>query len=264
MDLKIDLILEVGSNWKHIDDFRRSIDFARSVGALTKGQLWRTDKFIKKSNKDWDVYKRYEVPREWVSRLAANDVFWTAFDMDSLMFLRREVNQQFYKVACLDSNQKWLIQAIASTHKPAFMSCGVYGLDSVRQAARWYSEAGNLFNLTMMHCVVEYPTKDAQLGYMRDRLNGTRILNWGLSYNGNNPLVPALSVAMGGSAVEVHFKLDHISGTPDAPHSMSQKAVKQMLRYIKEAQENIGNGDRPLPCELPHITAGGRKVDRKR
>lgn len=259
--MKTKLILEIGSNWKSLDDFKRTSEFAKENGCLMKGQLWETSKFVRKENKNYEVYKRYEVPRQWVEALASPHTFWSAFDPDSLLYLKTVVLPEYYKVASLDSNQKWMIESCGVTNKMTFVSCGVYGLESVRQVVRWYDNPGKL---TLMHCVVDYPTKDAQLGYLKDRIAGTRTIDWGFSYNGTNIEVPLASVAIGVSAIEVHFKLDHIKNTPDAKHSMTKDQIKALIRGIRIVEDNCGNSDRPLPCEKVHIKLGGRKKNGKR
>lgn len=262
--MKTKVVLENGSNWKSLDDLKRSIDFARSVGCLWKGQLWLTPHFVRKSNKNYKTYEKYEVPQDWVHKLKADDVFWTPFDVESLMFLKEEIFPTHYKIASLDSDQKDLIQLVACSNRPAFISCGVYGLESIRRVVKWYGDKGNLFNLTLMHSINEYPNTDSHLGYLKDRINATRTIPWGFSFNGNNPLIPALAVTLGATAIEAHFKMPNIVGTPDAPHSMTKQQVLQMLEFIKTAESNMGNSERPLPCELPHIKAGQRKSNGKR
>ena len=260
-DLKTRVILEGGTNWRRLDDFKRMIDFARDNGCLFKGQLWKTSEFVKKSNPNYSVYKRFEVPRKWVESLSAPDVFWSVFDADSLLFLKTDINPEYYKVAGLDSNQKWLIESCGLTNKMTFLSCGVYGLESIRQAVKWYNNARHL---TLMHCVVEYPTKDAQLGYLRDRLSATRVIDWGLSYNGLNPEIPMASVAIGASTIEVHFKLPSVSNTPDAKHSMEKGMIMMMLESIRIIEENLGNSERPLEVEKFRVRLGKRDKFRRR
>lgn len=262
--MKTKLILEIGSNWKTKDDFKRSLDFAKSIGALLKGQLWITDKFVRKSNKNYSTYKRFEVPKEWVRELRCEDMFWTAFDPQSLLFLKTEINPKYYKVSLLDSDQKWMIDSIARTNKECFMSVGIYGLESIRRAVRWYSDAGNIHNLTLMHAVADYKGCDYQLGYMRDRINGSRLIPWGISLNNPSTVLPAVAVGLGCTAVEIHFRLDHIKNTPDAPHSITKAQVMEVVRNIEEVERNVGNNERPLEAELVNIKAGGRGKDGRR
>ena len=254
------VILEIGSNWKSLDDIKHSIDFARSIGALSKLQLWQTDKFVRRFNPNYSTYKRFELPRKWVEEIKAEDVFYSVFDPDSLLWLKTEINPEFYKVASLDSNQKWLIESCGMTNKMTFLSCGVYGLESIRQAVKWYNNSNHL---TLMHSINYYGKCDYQMNYLRDRINGSRIIPFGLSLNYPNTLLPALGVALGTVAIEVHFRLDHITKTPDAPHSMTKKQVRQMIENIRIAEDNMGNNDRPLDIEDMAIRVG-KRVNGKR
>lgn len=254
--MRHNIILEVGSNWKTLDDLKRSSDFAYKHGCLLKGQLWQTDKFVRRSNKNYATYRKYEVPRKWVAAIAAPHVFWTAFDIDSLDFLRVHIKPEYYKVASLDSDQQWLIERVGETGKPTFISVGVYGLESIRQAVKWHGDSNNL---TLMHSINYYGECDYQMNYLRDRINGSRIIPWGLSLNYPSPLLPALGVALGTVATEVHFKLDHIRNTPDAPHSMTRHQVIEMIENIKVAEGSMGNNDRPLEIEAGSIKAGKRR-----
>ena len=262
--MKTQVICEVGSNWKTLDDIKRSIEFARSVGALSKLQLWQTDKFVRKSNKNYEVYKRYELKQSWVHQIMAEDVFYTPFDYESVMFLKTCINPQYYKISLLDSNQQWLIDSIARTNKKCFMSVGIYGLESIRQSVRWYSDVGNIHNLTLMHAIADYKSCDYQLGYMRDRINGSRLIPWGISLNNPSVILPAVAVGLGCQSAEVHFRLDHIKNTPDAPHSVTRKMVLEMVRNIEEVERNMGNVERPLECERVNIKAGMRGKEGRR
>ena len=259
--MRTKIILEIGTNWKGLDDIKRSVAVARKLGALAKLQLWQTSKFIRKNNPNYALYKQYEIPREWVRKLDADDVFYSVFDPDSMLWLKTEINPEYYKVASLDSDQKWMIESCGTNNKMTFLSCGVYGLESIRRAVKWY---GNSRMLTLMHCIVDYPTADAHLGYLKDRISATRVIDWGLSYNGLNPIVPVAATALGISAVEVHMRLDKITKTPDAPHSMTPGTIAKMLSGIQAVEDNMGNNDRPLDCERVHIRLGKRKRDGKR
>ena len=259
--MRTKIILEGGSNWKTLDDIKRMTEFAESIGCLWKGQLWQTEKFVRKSNPNYATYKKFEVPREWVEAVSAPHVFWTAFDPDSLLFLRIRIKPEYYKVASLDSDQKWLIEACGRTNKQTFISVGVYGLESIRQAVKWFD---NPHKLTLMHSINYYGQCDYQLNYLRDRINGSRVIPWGLSLNHVNTVLPAIAVGLGVSAVEVHFRLDHITKTPDARHSFTKKQVIQMIENIKVAEDNMGNNERPLEIESMSIKAGKRKRDGRR
>lgn len=113
-----------------------------------------------------------------------------------------------------------------------------------------------------MHCVVEYPTKDALLGYFKDRVNGSRHISWGFSYNGNTEVVPALAVTCGAEAVECHFKIRDMD-TPDNPHSFDRASVKRMIGHIRTAEDNLGNLERPIKAEKVNIRLGKRVRGRR-
>lgn len=261
--LRTTVICEIGSNWKSLDDIYHSCDYAVRLGCLPKLQLWKTTKVVNaKSNPEmFRTMRKYEIPHGWVKRIKSRfpQTFYSVFDLDSVEFLASEIKPHSYKIASPDCVYTQLLKAVAALNQPVFLSVGGATLEEIRAAIKMF----NWDKVTPMCCVVDYPCKDAQLLYLRDRVMGSRHIPWGYSSHSTSIIVPSLAVALGAVVIESHFKIGDMD-TPDSPHALGPVAFKTMLEYIQETEDNLGNDERPLACEIKNLAIARRKQDGKR
>lgn len=260
--MKTTLIADIGTNWHSLDDILRSIDALRAHGVLAKLQAWITEEFVRKGHLQWDAYKRWEIPESWYKKLRAPDVFFTPFDLKSVDRVERICAPQYWKIASPDCVYRPLVKKVAELEKPTFMSVGGATDTEVCDAIGWFSGWSRLNKLTLLDSVCNYPCKNAELGHFRNRsFSNSR---WGYSSHSRSTLVPALVVALGAVAVEVHFRLDAITDTPDAGHSFTQVKLKKVVSLIEEAEANCGDSKRPCAEEVVNLRRARRGKDGKR
>lgn len=263
------LICEYGTNWENLDDILYTCEAITDVGGIPKGQLWHTPSFCNKSRspKTYDTLKKYELQQSWAKKILKEfpDSFFSVFDLKSIKFLEEETNVKAYKIASPDCVYQTLVQTVTATNKSMYVSVGGATLSEIRECVNWMREIDEKYysRLTLMSCVVDYPCGDAELNYLRDRISGTRLISWGYSSHSLSMAVPAFAVAIGASAVEVHVKNKNYD-SPDNNHSLHTWYLKYMISLIEQAEENLGNSERPLPCEVKHLKSGRRKGDGKR
>lgn len=261
--MKTSVICEIGSNFESLDDILYSCEWAVSRKCLPKLQAWRTDLVVNSDYqpKMYEVMKKYELPREWIRKISKNfpETFYSCFDLDTLRFLNDEIKPKYYKIASPDCVFKPLVRAVAATGTPTFVSVGGATLDEIRDCAREFDWQ----KLTLMSAVVEYPCRDAELWYLRDRILGSRLIPWGYSSHSRSKIVPALAVALGATATEIHFSLKSFD-SPDFGHSFTPGDFDDILSHIVDTEGQLGNSERPLACEKHHLSLGRRKEDGRR
>ena len=266
--MKTSLICEYGTNWNDLDDILWTCDGITKAGGIPKGQLWDTDLFCNKRRnpKHWKVLRKYELKFEWVAEILRRfpGSFFSVFDENSIGTLEM-LGVEAYKIASPDCVYEPLVRAVAHTWKPMYVSVGGATLDEIRKCVEWIRDVDSKYyqRLTLMSCVVSYPCKNAMLGDLRDRIAGSRIVPWGYSSHSMSKIIPAIGVALGASAVEVHVK-NKVYDSPDDGHSFLLPELEEIVEHIKVAEENMGTGERPLPCEIENLRVGRRKSDGRR
>ena len=81
----------------------------------------------------------------------------TPFDISSLKLLEK-INVNTYKIASCDITNFPLIQAIAKTKKPIFLSTGASEIKEIKEAINVIKKNQNN-KIVIMHCILCYPTK---------------------------------------------------------------------------------------------------------
>lgn len=203
-----------------------------------------------------DLYKRAHTPWDWHMRLFeavrenAMIPMSTPFDKPSVDFLE-ELECPIYKIASFELVDLPLISYVAQTGKPMIISTGMASTNEIRAAVKTARE--HCTDLTLLHCVSEYPTplENVNLKTMQalKRFN----CNIGLSDHSTGELVVLAATALGAQVIEKHVTLTKdgldkdFSMLPadfnDMGHSIHQ--VETILGKIK-----FGGGDKYLRRSL--------------
>ena len=159
-----------------------------------------------------------------------------------------------------------LLETVAQTGKPILLSTGAATLDEVRTAqqtiAAVHAENDVDPGVVLLHCVVSYPTEeaDANLSAIADLATlGTMV---GYSDHTSGPDAAVLSVALGARVIEKHFTLDKAySDFRDHTLSADPDDLKSLVHRVRQAETLIGTGGkRVLPVEEEVRTAVRRAV----
>jgi sialic acid synthase SpsE len=137
------------------------------------------------------------------------------------------------KVASPELNHLPLLRQIAETGIPTLLSCGVSTLSDIEKACRCFSSP-----VAILHCVTSYPAPEEEynLRILRS-LSSVFGLPAGVSDHSLDPrLVPTLSLACGGCAVEKHFCLSRKDGGLDDLIALTPGDFKAMVQSIRRAQ----------------------------
>jgi sialic acid synthase SpsE len=168
----------------------------------------------------------------------------TPFGLRSARLLR-DIGARVMKVASPELNHLPLIAELASYGLPTILSSGVSTLADIERAILAFrgalptnAAAGDACGLALLHCVTAYPAPEEDYNLRVLAALGTVFgLPVGVSDHSMDPvLVPALSVAAGGSLVEKHICLSRSSEGLDDPIALPPADFAAMVAAVRAAQ----------------------------
>ncbi len=240
-------IAEIGSNHnKNLSLAKKLIDAAKKAGAdCVKFQSFKADELVVKSHPAYDMLKKLELPLEWHYILAdycrKKDILFasTPFYLQAVDLLEN-IGVPFYKIASSDLTFYPLVEKIATTGKPIFLSTGMSYLSEIKRTVDLIKKSQNK-KIVLLHCVTLYPpkTKDANLNSLitlEEKFN----LPVGLSDHTRSLPVIIGAVAMGACVIERHFTLSRKLKGPDHPFAMEPRDFQEMVNCVRELEEARG------------------------
>ena len=255
-DYRTYIVAEIGIN--HGGDLqlaKKLIDAAGKAGAdAVKFQTYLTEKRAPKGNKAvFDILKNCELPFDAFRVLKDHagsreiDFFSTPFDLESISFLE-DIGCPRYKIASFDTVNLNLLDALARTSKPIVMSTGMSSEEEVRRAYNLLLKGTK--KITLLHCVSAYPitAKVANLATIR-KLKSLFDCPVGSSAHTPDIQIPLYAVAAGAQVVEKHLMLDEGMDCIDAPVSITEVQMKDMVAEIRRIEVIFGEeylGVRPV------------------
>ena len=211
----------------------------------------KTDDFKVQGGTLWDgkylheLYKDASLPWEWHKELfdlANNEglvCFSTPFD-NSAVDLLEELNCPIYKIASFEIADIPLIEYVAKKQKPIIISTGIASYEDIKLAVETCRKVGNN-DITVLKCTSSYPApiNEANLIMMK-RFSEDFGVKIGLSDHTIGNLLPILSIAMGATVIEKHFKLNDEVGGADASFSVNEQDFKILVDEIRLAELAMG------------------------
>lgn len=182
--------------------------------------------------------------------LAGMDFGCTVFTPEDVTWIDPLV--KWHKVASADITNWPLLDAVAATGKPIYLSCGASTDAEIRDAieGRWMRA-----KVTLLHCVLAYPTpvEFANLGAIYRLCGAQGIGHMGYSdHTLFNLDVLTTAWLLGAQVIEKHFTLDKTLPGNDHYHSMDPTDLRALVAKLKELQAMIGDGEkRVLKIEEP-------------
>jgi sialic acid synthase SpsE len=199
----------------------------------------------------WELIKRIEMPWEWHGDLAAYAAqcgitfLSTPFD-ESAVDTLIQVGVPAYKIASYEINHLPLIEKVASTGKPMFISTGMASLGDIERALDVANGAG-AHDILLMHCAINYPPRfeDLNLRAIETMAEAFRLpVGWSDHTLGHTADVVA--VTLGASAVEKHFTLSRAQDGPDHPFALEPAELTAMVVAIRETEAALGSSVKRL------------------
>lgn len=167
----------------------------------------------------------------------------TPFDEDSVDLITRQ-NIDIIKIASCSFVDWPLLEKIAEAEKPVIASCAGTGIEDIQKVVSFMGHRN--INLSLMHCVAEYPTEVShlqmnQINYLQQQFPKLRV-GFSTHENPNDDMPVRIAVAKGAQIFEKHvgvetdtIKLNGYSATP--------AQVKQWLQAAYDTYEMCGLAD---------------------
>ena len=162
------------------------------------------------------------------------------------------INVDAYKIASADITYHQLIDRVARTRKPVYMSTGGASTGEIYSALARFTHG----RVTLLHCSLIYPSTiaDARVGRFKYLKNMFPQVQWGYSCHVPMPeSLPVISAMQshGAAVLEKHFTITPEKDGDDHYHSMNP----QDLALIKETSRLMD-----ISCSVQDVT--GKELDR--
>lgn len=269
------LIAEISCNHNgSISNALNTIQAAKLSGAdAVKIQTYTPDTMTINCDRDqfritgglWDGYKLYDLyrqahtPYEWHPELftyakkVGITLFSTPFD-ESAVELLESCNTPAYKIASFELNDLPLVEVVARTRKPLFISTGMASYDEIAEALE-VARTNGCNEILLFHCISAYPAPIDQSNLLRvKRLKEEFSVEVGLSDHSIGTLASAIAISMGAVAIEKHFTLDKSISSPDSQFSIEPEDFSNLKKECMASWSSIGTGDFvPQTSELDNL-----------
>jgi N,N'-diacetyllegionaminate synthase len=255
------IIAEIGAN--HNGDFglcRQLVDAAHAAGAdAVKFQSWSKASLISRAeyvrNATYgggragesleDEVERYQLTADQHRQIAtycgsAGVTFFSSCFSEEEVELLETLDVPAYKIASMDVNHVPLLERVARTGRPVFLSTGMATLGEVERAVGTLTGNG-AGPVVLLHCVSLYPTPPAdvnlrQLAMWRDAFG----LPVGYSDHTLGSAVALAAVALGAVAIEKHFTLDRALPGWDHGISIEPAELAALVGDTREVAAALG------------------------
>ena len=263
------IIAEAGSNWRmgtperDMKMAKTLIDIASEAGAdAIKFQTYRAHSVYvpNAGNSDYlsnagikesinKIFEDLSMPYEMIPKLAKYskkkniEFMSTPFSVEDAKAIDPYTN--YHKIASYEISHLRLIEYIASTGKPTFLSTGAANKEEIRWALEtFFSNGGG--KITLLQTTAKYPASinSLNLKAMIDLKNEFNV-DVGLSDHSTDPIIgPVTATALGASVIEKHFTLDKKLPGPDHSFALNPNQLKEMIRSIRDAEKCLGKGEK--------------------
>lgn len=252
------IIAEIGSN--HNQDIHRAfelMELAKEAGAdavkfqsLQLGQLMDPQDI---TEEDVQLFEQIKLEEDWYERLfsyAKNrgiECISSPTYLEAVSLLKK-CGSNCIKIA---SPQTYgfpaLIKAVARTGIPTLMSTGYCDDAGIDRAVRLFKQYGDERNLTLLHCISQYPVEiqNVNLQYMI-RLKERYQLPVGYSDHTLGNTAACAAVAMGAAVIEKHITLSRDENGPDHFFASEPGEFAEMVRQIRIIEQMQGTGEKEL------------------
>lgn len=165
----------------------------------------------------------------------------------------------FLKVASRDLTNIPLLETISETKIPIILSTGMGSRKELDEALEVITK--NHSNISILHCVSEYPTHPDHLNLMTIKYLKKHYPNYKIGFSDHTIGIaaPVVAVGMGAEIIEKHVTIDRGMKGTDQAGSLGPEGVMRMVRDIRIAERWLGEEDFFIE---PSVQAARVKLER--
>ena len=169
----------------------------------------------------------------------------TPFDKDSADYLYDFMH--VYKISSSDITNLPFIEYQARKNKPILLSIGASNLDEIERAVKLIKKY-NEQPLTLLHCVLEYPTPRNHANLLKIRSLKEAFPDCFIGYSDHTKPEPGQEIIktaynLGATVIEKHFTLDKTLKGNDHYHAMDPDDAMEILSEVEKLDILRGNGE---------------------
>lgn len=182
----------------------------------------------------------------------------TPFDPDWVKHLDAFVDA--FKIASGDLTYTALLQAVARTGKPVYLSTGAADMAMIQAAIAAIKEINASADITVMHCVMAYPAPLESLNLRV--IQSFEKEGWIPGYSDHAIGIDAavIAAAMGARVIEKHFTHDHHhSDFRDHQLSANPAEMTELVRKVRNTGIMMGDGQKTIRPEEQEVAAAARR-----
>jgi N-acetylneuraminate synthase len=219
---------------------------AEKIAAKFSPSYWDTSEEQTKSQ--IDLFKKFDsFGKDEFQELSSycNEVdiefMSTGFDIESVTYINDIVAR--HKIASADLTNIELIKTISFFNKPILLSTGASTLEEIDFSVKFIEDLG-IKSLTLLHCVLNYPTKNSNANLWMIHYLSEKYPNHTIGYSDHtkyNIDILTSSLMLGATVIEKHFTLDKSLKGNDHYHAMDSKDLKHFINQLDEYQSFIGS-----------------------
>ena len=286
MNNKINLIAEIGVNHNgKIENAKKMILLAKKAKCdFVKFQLFKAESLVKKntilanyqkknslnSKSQFDMLKKLELSHEKM-RVIKNfcdkkkiHFLCTAFDLDGLKFLHKELKLKFIKISSTDLDNYPLLFYAGKYFKKIFLSTGLTDLKKINLALKVLCMSQKYQNfekcckhinfekttnysilkkkVVIFQCTSSYPCKDSEVNLnVLESYKKKYKLDIGFSDHTLGTELALVSVGFGCRYIEKHFTINKKLKGPDHSTSLDYQELKYLNYSLKKTSSALGS-----------------------
>ncbi len=296
MKNKINLIAEIGVNHNGSIELAKKmiISAKRAKCDFVKFQLFKAENLVKKntilahyqkknslnSKTQFEMLKKLEIDYSDLKIIKKfcdkNKIKFlcTAFDLDGIKFLNKELKLQHIKISSSDLDNYPMLFYAGKNFNKIFLSTGLSDIKKVdlalkviflSQKCKTFKDCSklifskkkvNFYNLknkvVVFQCTSSYPCKDIEanlnvINSYRKRYN----LEVGFSDHTLGTELALVSIGLGCNYIEKHFTLNKKMKGPDHATSLDLKELKYLSNAVEKTSKALGSSKKKItPSEI--------------
>jgi N,N'-diacetyllegionaminate synthase len=183
----------------------------------------------------------------------------TAFDLGSLEFLDRVLDVPRFKIASGELLSIDMLEYMAGRGKPVILSTGMATFEEISAALR-VLRAGGLSDITLLHCVSNYPAPHADMNLLAMPELGREFgCRFGFSDHSLGAESCLAAVALGATIIEKHVTLDKSMPGPDHKASATIEEFSELVASVRRVEATLGSAAKTFSAAEDDIRRMARK-----